>query len=106
MASPRTTASGRGAAPEAMTTAAATTDAARTGRGHRRRRSMGPQATRASVSRGPPSLGCGPSAKTIAARPTKAARTMTTLDRRSLKAPVICSGGPPSGGSLAIVGPY
>ena len=106
MANPRTTASGRGAAPEAMTTAAATTDAASTGRGQRRRRSMGPQANRASVSRGPPSLGCGPSARTIAARPTKAARTTTVLDRRSLKAPVICLGGPSSGGSLAIVGPY
>jgi hypothetical protein len=62
---------------------------------------MGPQATRAIASRGPPSLGCGPNAKAIVARPSKAARTPTNFDRLPLTAPVIRKGETLSPTSLA-----
>jgi hypothetical protein len=54
MASPRSTASGRGAAPKGDDHGCWGPAAASAGRSHRRRRSPGLQATKASVSRGPP----------------------------------------------------
>ena len=50
---------------------------------------MGPQATKAIVSRGPASFGCGSSATTMAATPTGRQTATTARHRRSLKPAVI-----------------
>jgi hypothetical protein len=62
-------------------------------------RSMGPQATKASVNRAPPSPGCGSSARKIVVRPTRAARTTTASQWRSPKATTVGLGGLPNEGS-------